>query len=322
MWFVFPQLAGLGRSATAQRYAIGSLEEARAYLAHPLLGARLRECAVRSLAAPADLTADEILGDLDALKLRSSMTLFLRAAPDEPLFQGLDRFYGGELQTRRHNSGSRLNMTFRVGKQTYRDVRSPACRPTAPTPGCWRSPALCASSDGRATFSQEELGRRAGIHPNHVGRIERGTKDLRVTTLLTILKALDAKPGEVGLPQLDDVPIASHEMRRPEATRRQSDDLVQRLTDAERLLRDSAPPPSIGHLHERDRLNRRDRRRRARRGRPAARRRPVTASAAARRRARSRDEGGVLRVQAARAVHRRCDDPKDGPARRPGRAGL
>ena len=87
-------------------------------------------------------------------------------------------------------------------------------------------------------LSQEELGRRAGIHPNHVGRIERGTKDLRVTTLLTILEALDAKPGEVGLRQLDDVPIGSHGPTRPEVARRQSDDLVQRLTDAERLLRE------------------------------------------------------------------------------------
>jgi uncharacterized protein (DUF1810 family) len=96
MWFVFPQLAGLGRSATAQRYAIGSLDEARAYLAHPLLGPRLRESTEALLAAPADLTAHDILGDIDALKLRSSMTLFMRAAPDEPLFQQvLDRFYGG-----------------------------------------------------------------------------------------------------------------------------------------------------------------------------------------------------------------------------------
>jgi len=96
MWFIFPQLAGLGRSATAQRYAIGSLDEARAYLAHPLLGPRLRECAQALLAAPADLTTHDILGATDALKLRSSMTLFARAAPDEPLFRDvLDRYYGG-----------------------------------------------------------------------------------------------------------------------------------------------------------------------------------------------------------------------------------
>jgi uncharacterized protein (DUF1810 family) len=96
MWFVFPQLAGLGRSATAQRYAIDSLEEARAYLAHPLLGARLREAAEALRAAPPDATAREILGEIDALKLRSSMTLFVRAAPDEPLFREvLERYHDG-----------------------------------------------------------------------------------------------------------------------------------------------------------------------------------------------------------------------------------
>jgi len=100
MWFIFPQLAGLGHSAMAQRYAIGSLDEARAYLAHPLLGERLRESARALLAAPADLGAREILGDVDALKLRSSMTLFARAAPCELLFQQvLERFYSGDADT-------------------------------------------------------------------------------------------------------------------------------------------------------------------------------------------------------------------------------
>lgn len=94
MWFVFPQLAGLGHSATARHYAIRSLDEARAYLAHPLLGARLRAACRTLLAAPADLTARDIFGGVDALKLRSSMTLFLRAAPNEPLFQQVvDRYY-------------------------------------------------------------------------------------------------------------------------------------------------------------------------------------------------------------------------------------
>lgn len=96
MWFVFPQLAGLGRSEIAQRYAIGSLEEARAYLAHPLLGAHLREAAKALLAAAPGMTARELLGDIDALKLCSSMTLFARAAPDEPLFwQVLERYCSG-----------------------------------------------------------------------------------------------------------------------------------------------------------------------------------------------------------------------------------
>jgi uncharacterized protein (DUF1810 family) len=94
MWYVFPQLAGLGRSPTAQLYAIGSLSEARAYLAHPLLGPRLRECAaVVAAAAPG---AEDIFGGVDAMKLRSSMTLFLRAAPDEPVFHDvLDRHFAG-----------------------------------------------------------------------------------------------------------------------------------------------------------------------------------------------------------------------------------
>src|SRR5688572_30698624 len=83
MWFVFPQVAGLGSSDMSRRYAIGSLAEARAYLAHPILGARLRECA-RALLAVRGRGAEAILGDIDARKLRSSMTLFHRADPDDP----------------------------------------------------------------------------------------------------------------------------------------------------------------------------------------------------------------------------------------------
>jgi uncharacterized protein (DUF1810 family) len=95
MWFVFPQVEGLGSSEMSQRYAIHSLDEARAYLAHPVLGARLRECAGLLLAAGAG-TAEAIVGHIDARKLRSSMTLFHRAAPDDALFrQVLERFYGG-----------------------------------------------------------------------------------------------------------------------------------------------------------------------------------------------------------------------------------
>ena len=95
MWFVFPQVEGLGSSAMSQRFAIHSLDEARAYLAHPVLGARLRECADLLLATSAG-TAEAIVGPVDARKLRSSMTLFQRAAPDEPLFrQVLERFWGG-----------------------------------------------------------------------------------------------------------------------------------------------------------------------------------------------------------------------------------
>src|SRR5687768_12643603 len=86
MWFMFPQIAGLGFSHMSRTYAISSLEEARAYLQHPLLGPRLRECAAAVLASGAP-TAEALMGGIDAVKLRSSMTLFLRAAPTEPLFQ-------------------------------------------------------------------------------------------------------------------------------------------------------------------------------------------------------------------------------------------
>jgi uncharacterized protein (DUF1810 family) len=95
MWFVFPQIAGLGRSATAQRYAIGSLDEARAYLEHPVLGPRLVESASIVLGND-DATAEQIFGQIDAMKLRSSMTLFRHAAPDEPVFgRVIDRFFDG-----------------------------------------------------------------------------------------------------------------------------------------------------------------------------------------------------------------------------------
>ncbi len=96
MWFVFPQVAGLGSSPTARRYAIASLDEARAYLEHPVLGPRLRECAQALLELDGARGPAEILGSIDALKLRSSMTLFARAAPAEPRFgQVLERYYDG-----------------------------------------------------------------------------------------------------------------------------------------------------------------------------------------------------------------------------------
>ena len=96
MWFVFPQIAGLGYSPASRMYAITSLEEARAYLAHPVLGARLIECAT-ILTGLTGRTAEQILGEVDALKLRSSITLFMCAAPREPVFrQVLDQYFGGE----------------------------------------------------------------------------------------------------------------------------------------------------------------------------------------------------------------------------------
>jgi len=97
MWFIFPQIAGLGRSTMSQRYAIGSLDEAHAYLAHPVLGARLRKCAEAVLSV-GGRSAEEILGPIDAVKLRSSMTLFHRAAPEDPVFREvIDRYYGRRL---------------------------------------------------------------------------------------------------------------------------------------------------------------------------------------------------------------------------------
>jgi uncharacterized protein (DUF1810 family) len=96
IWFVFPQLAGLGRSPTAQHYGISSREEARAYLAHPVLGPRLRECA-RLVAAIDGRSADQIFGWPDNLKVRSSMTLFALATEDNAEFRAvLDKFYDGQ----------------------------------------------------------------------------------------------------------------------------------------------------------------------------------------------------------------------------------
>jgi uncharacterized protein (DUF1810 family) len=95
MWFVFPQIAGLGYSAMSQRYAITSLDEATAYLQHPVLGARLRECA-SVVAATQERTAEQIFGAIDAQKLHSSMTLFHRAAPEEPVFaEVLEMYFAG-----------------------------------------------------------------------------------------------------------------------------------------------------------------------------------------------------------------------------------
>ena len=96
MWFVFPQLAGLGRSPTAIFYAIASAAEARAYLAHPLLGPRLGEC-VDAVLGHSDLSGEAIFGSIDAVKLRSSMTLFEAVADEPDRFAGvIDTFHNGE----------------------------------------------------------------------------------------------------------------------------------------------------------------------------------------------------------------------------------
>ena len=95
IWFIFPQLVGLGRSELSRFYGIQSVDEARAYLDHPVLGPRLREC-VGAVTATSGLTAEQIFGSLDAMKVRSSMTLFHRAAPDEATFSAiLEQFFGG-----------------------------------------------------------------------------------------------------------------------------------------------------------------------------------------------------------------------------------
>jgi uncharacterized protein (DUF1810 family) len=95
MWFVFPQVAGLGQSSTSRHYAISSLTEARAYLDHPVLGPRLTECARVLLDLPGR-SAHDVFGGIDAMKLRSSMTLFAHADPANPVFgQVLDAYFGG-----------------------------------------------------------------------------------------------------------------------------------------------------------------------------------------------------------------------------------
>jgi len=96
MWFVFPQIAGLGQSEMARRYAIASNDEAAAYLAHPVLGPRLRECA-RLVATHGDMDVGDIFDGPDDLKFHSSMTLFADVAPDEAVFQRcLDQFFDGK----------------------------------------------------------------------------------------------------------------------------------------------------------------------------------------------------------------------------------
>lgn len=96
MWFIFPQLAGLGHSAMARRFAIASLDEAKAYLAHAVAGARLRECSGLVLAVH-ERSIHEIFGSPDDLKFRSSMTLFSRADPGEPVFhECLRKYFAGQ----------------------------------------------------------------------------------------------------------------------------------------------------------------------------------------------------------------------------------
>jgi uncharacterized protein (DUF1810 family) len=95
MWFIFPQIAGLGHSPMSIRFAIASLDEAKAYLAHPVLGPRLRECAELALGQEGK-TARDIFGAIDETKFRSSMTLFAQAAPDDSVFHRcIVKYFGG-----------------------------------------------------------------------------------------------------------------------------------------------------------------------------------------------------------------------------------
>jgi len=124
MWYVFPQLRGLGRSATSHEYGISSLAEARAYLEHPVLGPRLLECA-RLLLSIDGADADEIFGSIDAVKLRSCMTLFRRAAPENGAFQEvLDRYFEG--------SADRMTISLLGGDDTGDTPSSSAGRGPAP----------------------------------------------------------------------------------------------------------------------------------------------------------------------------------------------
>jgi uncharacterized protein (DUF1810 family) len=110
MWFIYPQVVGLGSSAMAERYAIASLEEARAYLAHPVLGPRLLAC-VKAMIELKGATARQVLGQPDDLKFHSSLTLFHGAAPGEPLFRAaLDRYFEGapDPATQAQLAGQRL----------------------------------------------------------------------------------------------------------------------------------------------------------------------------------------------------------------------
>jgi len=100
IWFVFPQLAGLGQSPTSQYYGVRSLDEASAYLRHPILSGRLHEC-LKALQTLEETSADRIFGEVDAMKFRSSLTLFAEADPADPIVEAaLDRWFGGRKDER------------------------------------------------------------------------------------------------------------------------------------------------------------------------------------------------------------------------------
>ena len=100
IWYIFPQLKRLGHSSRSQYYGIADLEEAKTYLSHPVLAQRLREITEALLALPEHLTARDILGGIDAMKVKSSMTLFYMVSKDQLYKDVLDRYYKGEMDTR------------------------------------------------------------------------------------------------------------------------------------------------------------------------------------------------------------------------------
>ena len=126
MWFVFPQIKGLGRSPSAHVYAIRSIDEAEAYLRHPVLGGRLIEC-TRLVMMAEGKSIEQIFGKLDAMKFKSSMTLFSQASPYDPLFENaLEKFFGGEfddktLKRLHKKSGmARLSTIYQAFKRLFR----------------------------------------------------------------------------------------------------------------------------------------------------------------------------------------------------------
>ena len=115
MWFIFPQIKGLGRSPTARFYAISSLEEAVAYVRHPVLGSRLIDC-TQLVVMTEGKEIEQIFGEIDAMKFKSSMTLFLQASPGDMLFErALEKYFGGELDEKTLNRLQRKSIVGRLG---------------------------------------------------------------------------------------------------------------------------------------------------------------------------------------------------------------
>ena len=145
MWFIFPQIAGLGQSPMSIRFAIASLDEAKAYLAHPVLGPRLRECARLTLDVEGK-SARDIFGSIDEMKFRSSMTLFARAAPDDESFSAASTNISPAALTRRRARGFRSKALI---APAFAWVGTGRCRTAAMAWGSTQpSTGLCATNDG------------------------------------------------------------------------------------------------------------------------------------------------------------------------------